>query len=35
VTPVIGARMTGASMVTGPMEMGLTRLMGSRAFTEA
>jgi len=33
VTPVIGARMTGASMVTGPTWMGFTRLMGGRAFT--
>ena len=27
-TPVIGARMTGASMVTGPTEMGLTQAHG-------
>jgi hypothetical protein len=35
VTPVIGARITGASMRTGPTAMALIRLMGRRAFTGA
>ena len=28
VTPVIGARITGVSILTGPISMGFRRLMG-------
>jgi hypothetical protein len=34
VTAVIGARITGASIRTGPIEMGFSSLMGLREIVE-
>src|SRR5205823_7637288 len=34
VTPVIGARITGASILTGPIEMGFSIVMGRRQIVD-